>query len=124
MIAQGRRPAGLGCRGARATAPGCPVSEVGRGRAAVAPKAWIGTGANEDPASSRASASATGRSGTTRVGRCRDRAAAGHDVIHGRARNAGWAADLEDCAGTGAARTRSAARSGCSAPSAATTALR
>jgi hypothetical protein len=46
------------CRcGARATAPGCPVSEVGRGRAAVVLEARIGTGAQERLHSNRTSIS-------------------------------------------------------------------
>ncbi len=45
---------GLGRRGARATAPGCPDSEAGRGRAAVVSEPRIGTGAQEGLDSSRA----------------------------------------------------------------------
>src|SRR5712664_1422227 len=40
---------GLGRRGARAAAPGCLASEVGRGRAAVVLQAGIGTRAQEGP---------------------------------------------------------------------------
>ena len=46
---------GLGHAGARATAPGCPVSEVGCGRAAVVSEARIGTGAQEGLDSGRTS---------------------------------------------------------------------
>src|SRR5947209_20469140 len=48
---------GLGRCGTRATAPGCPVSEVGRGPAAVVLEARIGTGAQEGLDSSRTSVS-------------------------------------------------------------------
>ncbi len=46
---------GLGRCGARATAPGCPASQVGRGRAAVVAEARIGTGAQQSLDSTRTS---------------------------------------------------------------------
>ena len=47
----------LGRCGACATAPGCPVSEVGRGRAAVVLETRIGSGAQEGLDSDRTSVS-------------------------------------------------------------------